>query len=83
HAFHKPMHESVLIRIDKTCRSLGAICVCICFAVGTTILRVRESQAECGRFGLARLKLGTNLREFSLALLIGFSGAGCFLPGAL
>ncbi|KAF8499856.1 hypothetical protein F5888DRAFT_1686120 [Russula emetica] len=80
------MHHSVLIRIDKTCRSLGAICVCIYFAVGTTILCVRESQAECGRFGLARLELCTHLCEFSLALLIGlngFSGAGCFLQSAL
>jgi hypothetical protein len=53
------------------------------FALGTTIPRVRESQAECRRFGLARLELGTHLREFSLDLLIGFSGVGRFLQSAL
>jgi hypothetical protein len=59
------------------------ICICLCFTPGTLILRVRESQAECRRFGPLRLELGTHLGEFSLALLIGFSGAGCFLQSAL
>src|SRR6266849_6197971 len=73
------MHGSALIRIDKTCRSLVTICVCLCFALGTIVLRVCESRAECRRFGLPRLEFGSHLCEFSLALLIGFSRAGCFL----
>jgi hypothetical protein len=77
------MHDSLFIRIDKACRSLGTICVCLCFALDTTILLVRESQAECRQFGLARLELGTHLRGFPLALLICFSGAGCFLQSTL
>src|SRR5712671_6862951 len=77
------MYDSILFRIDKACLILITICVCLCFVLDTTILRVRGTQAECRRFGSARVELGTNLCEFSLALLIGFSGAGCFMKSAL
>ena len=75
-------HRRDAIRIDTTCRSLVTICVCLCFTLGTIILHVCESRAECRRFGLPRLELGTHLSEFSLALLIGFSSAEYFLQSA-
>ena len=59
--------------------------VLICIGLGTSILRVRERPGQAGRrrFGPPRLELDTRLCDFSLVLLIGFSGAGCFLQSAL
>src|SRR6266478_4998118 len=42
HTFRKPTHDAILIRIDEICRSLGAGCVCLCFALRPTTLRFKS-----------------------------------------